>query len=67
MQVIKRDGRLDDFNSERIVKAISLAMGQTQGGIDVNLANAIAESIEKAFSSKKQVTVYEIQDLVEKN
>ncbi len=66
MQVIKRDGRLDDFNSERIVKAISLAMGQTQGGIDVNLANAIAESIEKAFSSKKQVTVYEIQDLVEK-
>ena len=31
MQVIKRDGRLVEFNKERIVKAITLAMAQTQG------------------------------------
>ena len=35
MQVIKRDGRLVEFNGERIVKAITLAMAQTQGGVDV--------------------------------
>lgn len=29
MQVIKRDGRITDFNPERIVKAISLAMSNT--------------------------------------
>ena len=29
MQVIKRDGRLIEFNLERIVKAITLAMSQT--------------------------------------
>ena len=65
MQVIKRDGRLDDFNSERIVKAITLAMSQTSGGVDLKLANSIADSIEKSVSNKKQVSVYEIQDLVE--
>ena len=65
MQVIKRDGRLDDFNSERIIRAITLAMAQTEGGVDLKLANSIADSIEKSMSNKKQISVYEIQDLVE--
>ena len=66
MQVIKRDGRLVEFNSERIVKAITLAMAQTQGGVDVELANKVANSVEKQLEDKNQVTVYEIQDLIEK-
>ena len=53
MQVIKRDGRLDDFNSERIIRAITLAMAQTEGGVDFKLANSIADSIEKSMSNKK--------------
>ena len=28
MQVIKRDGRVVEFNKERIIKAITLAMSQ---------------------------------------
>ncbi len=66
MQVIKRDGRVVEFNSERIVKAITLAMSQTPGGVDIDLANKIASSVEKQFEDKLQTTVYEIQDAIEK-
>ena len=66
MKVIKRDGRINEFEKERIVKAISLAMLQTPGGVDINLANKIADSVEKQFENQTQVTVYEIQDAVEK-
>jgi len=66
MQVIKRDGRVMEFNKERIVDAITKAMSQTPGGIDIELANKIATSVEKQLEDKNQVTVYEIQDVVEK-
>lgn len=66
MQIIKRDGRVVEFNKERIVKAITLAMSQTPGGVDIDLANKIASAVEKQVEDKNQATVYEIQDLVEK-
>lgn len=66
MQVIKRDGRVVEFNSERIVKAVTRAMAQTPDGIDLDLANKIAFSVQKQFEDKSQTTVYEIQDAVEK-
>lgn len=66
MQVIKRDGRVAEYNRERIVNAITLAMAHTPGGIDIELANKIAESIEKQLEGKLQATVFEIQDMVEK-
>lgn len=66
MQVIKRDGRVAEFNPERIVKAVSLAMSQTPEGVDIELANKIALSVQKQLEDKMQTTVYEIQDLVEK-
>ena len=66
MQVVKRDGRLVEFNKERIIKAISLAMMQTPGGVDLELANKIALAVEKQLEGKIQTTVYEIEDMVEK-
>lgn len=66
MQVIKRDGRVVDFNSERIVDAVTKAMAQTTGGIDIDLANKIVSAVEKQLEDKNQASVYEIQDLVEK-
>ena len=56
-----------DFNRERIIDAIAKAMSQTPDGIDLDLANKIALSTEKQLEDKKQVSVYEIQDVVEKN
>lgn len=66
MQVIKRDGRVVEFNKERIIKAITLAMSQTPGGVDIDIANKIAQQVEKQFEDKLQTSVYEIQDAVEK-
>ena len=66
MQVVKRDGRMVEYNRERIIKAVSLAMMQTTAGVDVDLANKIADGVEKQLEGKIQTTVYEIEDLVEK-
>ena len=66
MQVIKRDGRVVEFNIERIVKAVTKAMAQTPEGIDIELAGKIAIAVQKQFEDKNQTTVYEIQDVVEK-
>ena len=66
MQVIKRDGRLVEFKRERIVDAISKAMSHTIEVIALDLATKIAESVEKQFENQTQVSVYEIQDAVEK-
>ncbi len=66
MQIIKRDGRITEFNEERIIKAITLAMSHTSGGVDIDLATKIADSVQNQIKDKIQVSVYEIQDLVEK-
>ena len=66
MQVIKRDGRVVDFNPERIINAVTMAMAQTTGGVDLDLANKIVSSVQKQLEDKNQASVYEIQDLVEK-
>ncbi len=66
MQVIKRDGRVEDFNQERIFKAVTMAMSHTSSGVDADLANKITQSVMKQLEDKIQVSVYEIQDIVEK-
>lgn len=66
MQIIKRDGRITEFNEERIIKAITMAMSHTAGGVDIELATKIADSVQNQLRDKIQVSVYEIQDLVEK-
>ena len=62
-QVIKRDGRLTEFNSQKIVAAILKAMAVTPDGEDIVLAAQIADSISK--NEKEQMSVEEIQDCVE--
>ena len=66
VQVIKRDGRITEFNEERIIKAICLAMSHTSSGVDIELATKITDSVKNALKDKVQASVYEIQDLVEK-
>ncbi len=41
-------------------------MAQTTGGVDIDLANKIADAVRKQLEDKKQASVYEIQDIVEK-
>ena len=61
--VIKRDGRLVDFNNQKIVAAILKAMHVTESGEDIVLAAQIADTISKL--DKEQMSVEDIQDCVE--
>lgn len=62
-QVIKRDGRIEKFESSKIVNAIVGAMNNTEKGVDLSIANKIAADIS---TIEKSMSVEEIQDLVEK-
>lgn len=66
-KVEKRDGRLVDFNRSKITKAILAAFKSVEGRKSLKAlikANTIADYIEKE-AKKRQLTVEEIQDLVE--
>ncbi len=62
-RVIKRDGRVVEFNNQKIVAAILKAMAVTENGEDIVLAAKIADTISK--SKKEEMSVEEIQDCVE--
>ena len=62
--VIKRDGRIVDFNSENIKSAISFAMQRTEKGIDQSIINKIVEYVEN--KNVDQLSVEEIHNIIEK-
>jgi ribonucleoside-diphosphate reductase alpha chain len=67
-QIIKRDGRVEEFRREKIVNAVLKALTATQQG-DGKTAEKIADkviSMLRASGGKKIPTVEEVQDLVEK-
>ena len=61
--VVKRDGRIVGYNEEKIKAAIRKAMLHTDGGEDESLIQRIADRI--GAHGKDQMTVEEIQDMVE--
>ena len=61
--VRKRDGRIVGYNEEKIKAAIRKAMMQTELGEDEPLIQRIADHI--GMRGKEQMTVEDIQDLVE--
>lgn len=66
MQVKKRDGKIVDFNSNKIIEAISGANQDVKGREKASIANK--KEIAKYIKSldKDIITVEEIQDIVEK-
>lgn len=68
-KIKKRDGRIVDFDQERITKAIAAA-GQVTGELNLNEAKKISDQIvndlDKIFAKKKDIPEVEnIQDIVE--
>lgn len=61
--VIKRDGRIVEFNKNKIFNAISKAMQNTENGVDSFLIQKIAEDISQ--TGNEEMTVEAIQDMVE--
>lgn len=66
MKVVKRDGRIVDFEPKRIIDAIHKAMAETLDGVDCILSGQIADAAaERIKANGGSMTVEEIQDLVE--
>ena len=61
--VVKRDGRIVGFNEQKIAAAIRKAMLATEEGEDEVIIGQITDRI--AMKGDKQMTVEQIQDLVE--
>ncbi|MBQ0044965.1 MAG: anaerobic ribonucleoside triphosphate reductase [Bacteroidales bacterium] len=61
--VVKRDGRLVEFDKRKIIDAVLKAMAVTEGGEDIVLAAEIAASVTR--NERESLSVEEIQDLVE--
>lgn len=65
MNVIKRDGNIVEFNSEKITKAIIKAMNSSTGIFQENLAEKIASEIEDfAKTTGRTMTITDIEDQV---
>lgn len=65
IKVEKRNGMIVDFDGDKIVKAVSKAMAETEEGVDEDLARQIAEDAFHAFSNHEVVNIEQIQDFVE--
>ncbi|MDE5561399.1 MAG: anaerobic ribonucleoside triphosphate reductase [Bacteroidaceae bacterium] len=61
--VVKRDGRIVGFNEQKIAAAIRKAMLTTDAGEDNELISKITDRV--SVRGKSQMTVEEIQDMVE--
>lgn len=69
MQVIKRDGRKVDFDHTKIISAIIKSFQSIDGEITeeaIDRANLIANSIKRSIKKNQDISIEEIQDLVEK-
>ncbi len=64
MRVIKRDGRIVKFNTEKITIAVTKAM-KSIGEVDDKLAKQISDKVTSKLNGSKEVSVEDIQDKVE--
>jgi len=64
LRIIKRDGRIAKFNSDKIVTAVSRAMASI-GDVDERFAKEVAERVSSTINGSREISVEEIQDKVE--
>lgn len=66
-KVIKRDGRIVEFNSKKIIRALTRAMEKTDLGIDTEIIDRIINSLvnSKTFKDSNAVDVDFIQNFIE--
>lgn len=65
IKVEKRNGMIVDFDGDKIVKAISKAMAETEEGVDEEVARDIARKAFEHFSNTEVINIEDIQDFVE--
>ena len=65
LKVEKRNGKIVDFEGDKIEIAIGKAMKETDKGLDEAIARSIAETVFNEFSDQETVHIEQVQDLVE--
>lgn len=65
LKVEKRNGKIVDFEKEKIEIAISKAMKETDKGLDEEVAKKVADDAINEFKDLETVTIEQIQDFVE--
>jgi ribonucleoside-diphosphate reductase alpha chain len=55
LNVKKRDGRIVEFDAQRIINAIEKSMSETVLGIDEKLSKSIATKVKNEIESKSFV------------
>lgn len=65
LKVEKRNGKIVDFEGDKIEIAIGKAMKETEKGLDEAIAKSIAEIVLNEFKNLETVHIEQIQDLVE--
>ncbi len=62
--VVKRDGSCVDFNMNRIIRAITLAM-ESVGDLNLQVLNSLVKAIELKLSDESSLSIQQIQVCVE--
>ena len=68
-KIRKRDGRIVDFDSEKIIEAVwktAQAVAVGDRSIAVNTSRQVVEELDKSLGPKETPSVEQVQDLVEK-
>ncbi len=65
MEIIKRDGRTVPFDKHKIIRVVNNAMRETIKGINEEVSNYVAEQVEEILDGHVNVTVEDVQDLIE--
>ncbi|MDG2764827.1 ATP cone domain-containing protein, partial [Vibrio parahaemolyticus] len=65
VRVEKRNGKIVDFEGEKIEIAVKKAMEETEKGIDEQLAKEISQKAFETFKDLDVVNIEQIQDFVE--
>lgn len=67
MKVIKRDNSIEEFDSEKIINALRGSFKSVNSNLDINIIEKTLKEVVDSTEDKKEITVEEIQDTVEKS
>jgi len=65
LEITKRDGRNVVFDRNKIIRAIDNSMRDTIKGADPEISSYVAEQVEEILEGHVNITVEDIQDLIE--
>lgn len=63
-KLIKRDGKIVEFDKQKIIKAVLKSMKYGSGIVNEQVAYLVADDIEKVATKEEEITIFKIEELV---